>query len=199
MQQAHGRRGGFTLIEVMAVIVIIILVAGLTTPTFIRTYRSETLRSEARLLMATVQQARYQAVVRQHPMVLNLNFAEQAYWVEASQETVTNLIDQVFAMSTNSLAVASNWVAEIEDLSTNETVTALPGWTRHEMASGVKLERLETFEGESQSGDVAQVTCYPSGASQGGVIMLVGGNDEAVGVQIDPLTSLPKLILDVQQ
>lgn len=198
-RQPDRRRDGFTLIEVMAVVVIIILVAALTAPTFIRTYRSETLRAEARVLMATVQQARYQAVVRQHPMVLNLDFAGQAYWVEASQETVTNLIDQVFAMSTNSLAVASNWVTEIEDLSTNEAVTALVDWTRHELPSTVKLDRLETFEGEAESGDASQVTCYPSGASRGGVIVLTGGNDEAIGVQIDPLTSLPKLILDVQK
>ena len=194
-----GHGGGFTLIEMMAAVVVIILVAALTTPTFIRTYRSETLRSEARLLMVAVQQARYQAVVRQHPMVLNLNFTDQAYWIEASQETVTNLIDQVFAMSTNSLAVASNWVAEVEDLSTNDAVTALSGWTRHEMPTNVKLDRLETFEGEAQAGDVSQVTCYPSGASQGGLIVLTGGNDETIAEHIDPLTSLPKLILDVQR
>ena len=197
----HASRStaGFTLIETMAVILVIVVMTALTAPTFMRTYRSEMLRGEARLVMATVQQTRYQAIVRRHPMVLNLDFGGQAYWIEASQQTVTNLVDQVFAMSTNSLAVASNWVAEIEDLSTNEVVNALPEWTRHEMASGVKLDRLETFEGEAQSGDVAQMICYPSGASQGGLIVLVGANGDALGVQIDPLTSLPKLVLNVQR
>ncbi len=191
-------RLGFTLIETMAVILVIVLMTALTAPTFIRTYRAETLRGEARLLMAAVQQARYHAIVRQHPMVLNLDLAGQTYWIEASQQTVTNLVDQVFAMSTNSLAVNGNQVAEVEDLSTNEVVNALPDWTRHEMASGVKLDRLETFDGEPQAGDVAQLTCYPSGASQGGLIVLIGSDDSAIGVHVDPLTSLPKLILDVQ-
>jgi prepilin-type N-terminal cleavage/methylation domain-containing protein len=192
--RARHRRG-FTLIEMMAVALIILLMVGLTMPTFIRTYRSEILRSEARALMAMAQQARYQAIVHQRPIVMNLNFDEQAYWIEASAAIITNLTMQVFLNSTNSLAIGSNVVWDTEDLSTNAAFATMPTWTRRELSADVRLEQLQTLDDLVEASGTATITFYPNGASHGGLIVLAGSSG-ALGVQVDPLTSLPRLILD---
>ncbi|MBM3891405.1 MAG: hypothetical protein FJ388_20015, partial [Verrucomicrobia bacterium] len=83
----HSSLSAFTLIETMAVIIIILLLVGVSMPTFVRAHRSEMLRSEASMLRSTVLHARYQAIVHQQPMLLNLDFDNQAYWIEMSQVT----------------------------------------------------------------------------------------------------------------
>lgn len=186
----------------MAVIVIIVLLAGLTTPIFFRTWRAEMLRSEARVLMGTVQTARYNAVVRQHPMILNFDFDGQAYWVEASTQTETNLTMQIFSASTNSLAIGSGAASltapQAEDFSTNAAVAALPQSTRRELSSDVRLAQLQGLDQTATANGTATMTCYPNGSCEGGLIILTGANGDALGVSVDPLTTLPKLIQDVQ-
>ena len=184
-------------------VAIIAVLSAVTLPTFSRVYRSELLRNEGRVLMATVQQARYQAVVRQYPMTLKLDFANQAYWVEMSQETVTNLTAQMFEVATNSFSGTTgttNYSSTVDttDLSTNAVVTALPTITRRQLEAPMKLAQFQTIDGDIEADENAEITCYPNGSSKGGFILLTGANNESLGVEVDPLTSLPKLILDAQ-
>lgn len=184
----------------MAVILIIVLVIGVGMPTFLRTYRSEVLRSETSVLRSTIQHARYQAVVRQHAMSLNMDFSQQSYWIEMPQMVETNLVLQVLSLSTNALAFTDGTVPEItqmtDDLSTNAVVVALPTSTRHEMVSPARLVQLEAADGVVTGSGAATITFYPNGACQGGVITLGGAADDAVLIELDSLTSLSKLVFN---
>ena len=124
----RGPRIGFTLIETMAVIFIIVLAVGLGMPSFLRVYRGEILRSETSTLRSTIQHARYQAIVRQHAMMLNLDFSQQAYWIEMPDTVETNLVQQVLNLSTNALAFTDGTLPDIgstaNDLSTNAVILA---------------------------------------------------------------------------
>jgi len=184
----------------MAVIIIILLLVGVSMPTFVRAHRSEMLRSEASMLRSTVLHARYQAIVHQQPMLLNLDFDNQAYWIEMSQVTQTNLLLQVLALSTNALmtTTTTDTAPEQEDLSTNAVIASLPQVTRHEMVEPVRLAQAQAQDDTVTASGVAQITFYPNGASQGGLIILSGAADDTVGIEIDPLTSLGKMVADAQ-
>ncbi len=186
----------------MAVILIIVLAVGVGMPSFLRIYRGEVLRSETRTLRATIQHARYQAIVRQHTMMLNLDFSQQAYWIEMPDTVETNLVQQVLNLSTNALAFTDgsfpDFNSSTNDLSTNAAVLALPNTTHHDMVSPARLVQLETMDGAVTANGVASISFYPNGACQGGAILVGGSGDDKIGIEVDPLTSLSKLMADVQ-
>lgn len=174
------------------------LVIGVGMPSFLRTYRGEVLRSETSLLRSTIQHARYQAIVRQHAMSLNMDFSQQTYWIEMPDIVETNMTLQVLSLSTNALAFTDGTVPETvlttDDLSTNAVVVALPTSTRHEMVSPARLVQLEATDGAVTTSGNATVTFYPNGACQGGIITL-GGDNDTIAIELDPLTSLSKLVI----
>ncbi|MCX6897910.1 MAG: prepilin-type N-terminal cleavage/methylation domain-containing protein [Verrucomicrobia bacterium] len=194
----RSQRSGFTLIETIAVIVIIMLAVGVGMPTFLRTYRSEILRSETSVLRSTIQHARYQAIVRQHAMSLNMDFSQQTYWIEMPDIVETNLVLQVLSLSTNALAftdgTAPDTAPQADDLSTNAVIVALPTSTRHEMVSPARLLQLQAVDSTATASGVASISFYPNGACQGGTILLGNANDDTVAIELDPLTSLSKLL-----
>ena len=194
----HAPRAGFTLIETIAVIVIIMLVIGVGMPTFLRTYRGEVVRSETSLLRSTIQHARYQAIVRQHAMSLSMDFSQQAYWIEMPDIVETNMVLQVLSLSTNALAFTDGTFPETvqttNDLATNAVIVALPTSTRHEMVSPARLMQLEAPDGTVTASGTATITFYPNGACQGGVITLGGDINDTIAIELDPLTSLSKLL-----
>ena len=183
----------------MAVVLIIVLMVGLGMPSFLHTYRNEIIRSETSRLRSTIQHARYQAIVRQHAMALNMDFSQQAYWIEMPNIVETNLVLQVLSLSTNALAFADGTVPETaqmtDDLSTNRAVAALPASTRHEMVSPARLVQLEAADGAVTASGAATVTFFPNGACQGGVITLGGEGNDTIAIELDPLTSLSKLVI----
>lgn len=195
-------RSGFTLIETMAVILIIVLAVGVGMPSFLRVYRGEILRGETRKLRATIQHARYQAIVRQHTMMLNLDFSQQAYWIEMPDTVETNMVQQVLNLSTNALAFTDgtfpDFSSPTNDLSTNAVILALPDTTHHDMVSPARLVQLEALDGTVNASGVASIAFYPNGACQGGAIFLGGSGDDRTGIELDPLTSLSKLMSDAQ-
>lgn len=179
-------------------IVIIMLAVGVGMPTFLRTYRGEILRSETSTLRSTIQHARYQAIVRQRAMSLNMDFSEQVYWIEMPDITETNLVLQVLSLSTNALAFADGTVPETasqtDDLSTNAVIAALPTSTRHEMVSPARLLQVQAADDTVTSSGTASIVFYPNGACQGGSIFLGGADDDTVAIEVDPMTSLSKLL-----
>lgn len=177
---------------------LIVLLVGVGMPSFLHTYRNEIIRSETSRLRSTIQHARYQAVVRQHAMSLNLDLSQQTYWIEMPNTVETNLVLQVLSLSTNALAYADGTAPDTtlltDDLSTNAVIAALPTTTRHEVVSPARLVQWEAADGTVTAAGVAAVTFYPNGACQGGVITLGGDGNDTVAIELDPLTSLSRLL-----
>jgi len=64
---------GFTLIEVLLVLAIIGVVAGVSTPYFVKSIRGNRLRTAARVVVMAGRYARSMAVLRQKEMVVSFN------------------------------------------------------------------------------------------------------------------------------
>ncbi|MCA1810089.1 MAG: prepilin-type N-terminal cleavage/methylation domain-containing protein [Kiritimatiellia bacterium] len=67
------RRAGFTLVELLLVVVLVTIVVGVTTPYFVRSMRGHRMRTAGRTLVTVARYARSMAVLKQADIDLVLN------------------------------------------------------------------------------------------------------------------------------
>lgn len=80
--RAHSRgHSGFTLLEMMAVVLIIALLSGIALPN-LGIFRARALRMEARDLSGQMALARQQAIVTGKPHRLLIDLDHSSYWIE---------------------------------------------------------------------------------------------------------------------
>jgi prepilin-type N-terminal cleavage/methylation domain-containing protein len=78
---ARRSRGGFTLIELGVVVVILAFLMALAAPSFVRSYRSALVGEAARAFATVCQYARLNAVSRQRVAMVHLDLTKQTYWL----------------------------------------------------------------------------------------------------------------------
>lgn len=90
-----GSSSGFTLIEIILVVVISLILLGVALPNFAQTYKGAKLRSAARLVDRMGRYARSTAIMREEIMVLVLNHETMELYLgaEAPASTSTNAAD----------------------------------------------------------------------------------------------------------
>jgi prepilin-type N-terminal cleavage/methylation domain-containing protein len=66
----RSRRRGFTLVEILLVVAIILIVSGVTIPSFMRSYQAANLRSAARTVVTAGKYARNMAVLQQRQVTI---------------------------------------------------------------------------------------------------------------------------------
>ncbi len=77
-------RGGFTLVELLLVIVIIGIVTAISVPTFVKSMRGNRLRTSARSIVAAGRYARSMSVMHQRAMALTFNLDEGSLVIAAA-------------------------------------------------------------------------------------------------------------------
>jgi len=87
------RRAGFTLIEVILVVVISLILLGVSLPHFAHTYKGSKLRSAARTVTRMARYARSMAIMRETKMSIVLNHETMEIYLGGSSQTSTNEAD----------------------------------------------------------------------------------------------------------
>lgn len=82
---------GFTLLEIILVLVFIGLIAGLTTPFVMSTLERIKHQTEARKINSALRYARSEAITRKTATTFNANISSQKYWL-SSKETKTSSV-----------------------------------------------------------------------------------------------------------
>jgi general secretion pathway protein H len=82
---ATRTQGGFTLLELMAVLALMTLLMGLVLPSLLRNWEREKSRATLRELASVLRTARSEAVVRSQRIRLFLNLKTGRYWLEGSE------------------------------------------------------------------------------------------------------------------
>lgn len=100
---SERRRAGFTLVELTIAVFMLGTVLAIATPYFVRSYNAAQLSSTARSLTTACQLARLQAVLRQRPAELHLDFARQNAWVQQALPSATD-VDRVTVLHTVALS-----------------------------------------------------------------------------------------------
>jgi len=87
------QRGGFTLVEVILVVVISLILLGVSLPHFAHTYKGSKLRSAARTVNRMARYARSMAILRETTMSIVLDEGTMEIYLGGSTQTSTNEAD----------------------------------------------------------------------------------------------------------
>ena len=187
---------GFTLIEILMVVAIFVLIAGIAAPMFAGSYAGAKLRSGARAVVMTHRYARNMAIMRQRPVAILVNERRNTFEVilltGKESENLTELtiptddVDATFASRsmTNELdtaAAATNADAVAEDKATSDMLKTLP--------DGISIDNFECQRPGSDEPDAPRVIVYyQSGLSDGFTLRIADERGRNVEITADPLT-----------
>jgi len=199
---ASGRRHGFTLIEVMAVIVVIGLTLGFVLPNMSAT-RSARLRDHARLVAGHLELARERAVVTGAPHRLMIDLEEGTYaldwWVNESRALRHSGQDD--APVPNSAPVPSYYgnapISLEPPRDEGLDYYPIPGriGQLYHLGDDYYFEGVSTPEGFIDRGSV-QIVFERDGTSDPAEIVLVDAWDNSVRLEVQPLLDIVRIRTD---
>jgi prepilin-type N-terminal cleavage/methylation domain-containing protein len=172
-----GARSGFTLIEIMAVVLILLLIAAVVIPR-VSLIASQAAIDDAKKLAAAIDFTREKAIAlgRAHRVVLDLDHAQ--YWIEAQPPPAP--------------APAILAWAELDELplfaprTDSREFGALPGVQPTPLDGNVRIAAVEADSSEAVEG-LAQIAFEPDGATSAARVWLNAGDSVRVRVDVAPL------------
>jgi Tfp pilus assembly protein FimT len=169
------RRGGFTLLEILLVVAIMMIAAGVTVPLFARSFRDAELRNAARAVVTAAKYARNMAVLEQRPMTL---FFDQ----EAGRVTI--VAGEPVSASIDGFLVSQRGGG----VSLPDGAPALEVRRQVDFPDDVQLLSFRTASSRQEVDGVYWVQYYPSGASDSYALQLADGKRQRrVWVEVDHL------------
>jgi prepilin-type N-terminal cleavage/methylation domain-containing protein len=154
-----SRRGGFTLIELALVILILALIMALAAPSFVRSYRGALLSESSRAFATACQLARLRAVTQQQLAQLHLDLEQQVYWIA---QVVSNVEEQTVAPAT---------------------------LKRVELGPRVRLEAVTASANAISGEKVVTINFYPNGTCDAGSVSFRARDEtNVVTLALDPIT-----------
>ena len=181
-------RRGFTLLEVLLVVAIILIAAGLAIPSFIRSYRGAKLRTSARAVVMSHRYARAMAVLKQTDVailydakkgsieIISVGGAKQddrAKFLEARD----NLTGVAAADQQAAPAPAGPVVSELVRL----------------LADGVSIVSFESDQAKQEKDGIYWVRYFKNGMCDKYTLRLKDEFDKSTEITVDPLSGKAKV------
>jgi type IV fimbrial biogenesis protein FimT len=104
--------GGFTLVELMVVMVILVIVMSVAAPSFVQLHREASIRSASRIVLATLNYARNIAASRAVQTRVYFDTEEKTFWIESLQTDEEGRAE--FAPERTSLGQGNRLVRQIQ-------------------------------------------------------------------------------------
>jgi prepilin-type N-terminal cleavage/methylation domain-containing protein len=168
-------RRGFTLIEILAVVLILVLIASVVVPRMSMALRQVEIDS-GQQLAATLDFAREKAVAGGRPHRVVLDFEHGAYWIEALPPRAASEPTLTWAELDELPLVAPPTPGDAE-------FAPLPDQPAATLDASVRFAQIESAEGTLTSG-LAQIAFDPDGATTVARIWLVGSGETPVLVDV---------------
>lgn len=181
---AHNVRGtrGFTLIEILIVVVIIALTSSIALPGFVRTMQGAQLRTASRTVLMGHKYARSTAVLRQAQLAMLLD--KETLELEIVVMKEANADRDKFLDSRSSRDMDSMLGAEEEE----SDVSAIDTELVRSLGKEVKISSFQSEHGGQEYGGVYWIMYYPNGMSDGFELVLADKNNRSVEISSDPVS-----------
>jgi type II secretion system protein H len=185
-----GSRRGFTLIELMVVLMILVLLAALTAPSFVRQYHEAKLKSAVRDLVGLMQYARSQAVVEGTTYRLNIDRDGGRVWVTYYdiQADQTNNREPVYAEDESVLG-ASRKLPEgvtIREIQLGDEALS--------QLSDEALQEIGDVRGQLNEEGTPYIAFSPRGTTDGARILLENDYEDQLAVSLDAITGRTQVL-----
>jgi prepilin-type N-terminal cleavage/methylation domain-containing protein len=172
---------GFTLLEVLLVVVILLITSALAVPSFIRSFRGAKLRSAARAVVMSHRYARAMAVLKQTEAAIlyDSKMGEiEIVSVKSSAESERNK----FLDNRSGLGPAAGAAA------TDSGAQSIVSEIRRRVPEGVKIERVESRVAKQEKDGLYWVRYYSNGMCDDYDVKLVDENQKRAVVKVDPIS-----------
>ena len=192
MTSPGRRRTGFTLVEVMLVVVIIGIASAVALPTFAKSYRGAKLRTSVRMVLAMHRNAQAKAVLGQEYTALLFDVRKGT--VELVEQSGARLMQDSFFGEIGGSGGGMGSVmsgADFADGGGSEGGEAeVSSFALRKLEDTVSFE---SFRGGKEIDELFYVSYYPSGRCEGYTVTLADGEGRRRSVTVDPITGKAKV------
>jgi len=177
-------KSGFTLIEMLLVIIIIGIITAIAAPQFAKSMRGNRLRSAARSVVGAGRYARSMAVIHQRSMVITFDLGNSTLVVEGEAHSskpvvedpeegvVVSALDETFEMKDERQSVGG----DVSD-------------TLERKLDNVSISYIEIAGEDTQDDGIARVVYESNGRCIPYEVRLVDAGERALIIKVDALAS----------
>lgn len=162
MSRRGGRRGGFTLIELILVMIVVFTLATVVAPRFSDFFPSFQVRKSTDQLMAWARKARADAALTGTRQRLYLDATNREYWIEVESRPIKE---------------------------PGKFVKLSGAWNPETLPQAVVFETVEIKEAETESGAVKYIEFRPDGTSSEATVTISNDVGDRQVLRVEAATS----------
>lgn len=187
MEQRRDMRGGFTLLEVLLVVVIIGIAAAVAMPAFARSFRGAKLRASTRTVLGMHRQAQTKAVLGQRYMALLFDRRKGTLEM-VDQGAPAKKPDAFFGDLGGGGAMGDTAAG---GAAPDGAAAAVASETLRKLEEGVKIL---AFAGGKEIDELHYVSYYPNGMCEAYEIRIGDDENRVARIRVDAVTGKAKVV-----